>query len=87
VCGRPPRDLLPVEAHGAVPRRDDPEDRLQRRRLPGRVATEQADELPLADDEVDSLEDVDLAVEGIDGLELEERRSRVHFVDAAFVPR
>ena len=57
--------------------------------LPGRVAAEQADELALADDEVDALEDVDLAVVGVDGLQLEQRRrgSDGHFVAAAFVPR
>src|SRR6185312_1510152 len=71
----------------AVPRRHDPEDRLQRRRFAGGVAAQQADELPRADGEVDALEDVDLAVVGVDGLELEQRRDLVHFVAAAFVPR
>ena len=35
----------------------------------------------------DALEDVDLAVVGVDGLELEQRRDGAHFVAAAFVPR
>ena len=65
-----------VEPDDAGLRADDAEDRLQRRRLAGGVAAEQADELALADDEVDALEDVDLPVVGVDRLELEQRRMR-----------
>ena len=42
---------------------------------------------PSPDGEVHPLQDVDLAVVGVDGLELEQRRDGVHFVAAAFVPR
>ena len=40
--------VLAVEQHPSEPRADEPEDRLQRRRLARRVAAEQADELALA---------------------------------------
>ena len=56
-----------------VLRPHDPEDRLQRRRLPGRVAAEQRDELAGADLDLDVLEDVDQAVEGVDPGEPEQR--------------
>jgi len=42
-------DLLAVEQHPPRPGTDDPEHGLQGRRLPGRVAAQQADELARAD--------------------------------------
>ncbi len=72
MAGRACGHVVSVEANRATPRLDDPEDRLQRRRLPGRIAAEQADELAFADVQVEVLEDVDLAVVGIDGLELQQ---------------
>src|SRR5439155_24212382 len=62
-----------VEQDAPRSRADDPEDRLQRRRLPGRVAAEQADELALAHLDVHVLQDVDQSVVGVDPLELQQR--------------
>ena len=82
------RDVLTVEGDAARVRPDDPEDRLQRRRLPRGVAAEQRDELARADLELDVLEDVDQAVERVDPGELQEgRRGFRHFRSAALVPR
>src|SRR6185436_13875953 len=73
------------------PRTDQAEDRLERRRFPGGVAAQQADELALADDEVRVLEDVDLPVVRVDRLQLEQRGNlgsrRAHFRAAPPVPR
>ena len=70
VARRPRGDVLAVDAHGAVARPDDAEDRLQRRRLARRVAAEQADELARLDRDRQPLQDVDLAVVGVDRVEL-----------------
>ena len=70
VTSSPPSSTLPG------PRPDDPEDRLQRRRLPGRVAAEEAHELALAHLDVHVLEDVDQPVVGVDPLESEQRARR-----------
>ena len=78
------RDRARVRPH-------DPEDRLQRRRLPGRVASEQRDELARPDLDLDVLEDVDQAVVGVDPGETEQRLAArgllAHFRSAALVPR
>src|SRR5919201_2064443 len=66
-------DVLPVELHCAGARTNKSEDRLQRRRLARRVAAEQRDELALTHLEVDVLENVDLAVVGVDLAKAEER--------------
>ena len=68
VSSRHLRHVLACETNRASARTDDPEDRLQRRRLARRVAAEQADELALVDDEILVLEDVDLPVVGVDAL-------------------
>ena len=72
VRGREPRDVLAREPHDARARPDEPQDRLERRRLARRVPAEQADELALADLQVGVLEDVDLPVVGVHPVELEE---------------
>src|SRR6185312_15450010 len=60
----------------------------QRRRLPRRVAAEQADELARTHVQVEGLEDVDRPVVRVDGVELEQRLAGlVHFVFVALVPR
>jgi hypothetical protein len=88
---RPLGDVLAVELDQAVARADDPEDRLQRRRLPGGVAAEETDELARADLETRALEDVDLAVVRVDVGETEERwrpvRALAHFRATSPVPR
>src|SRR3954469_3542211 len=81
------RDVLAAEANRAVPRLHDPEDRLQRRRLAGRVSAEEADELAGADVKRQSLENVDLPVVRVDGGELQEISVLAHFVVAALAPR
>ena len=91
VARRPPRDILAGERDRARARADDPEHRLQRGGLPGRVAAEQADELARADRQVRVLEDVHLPVVGVDAREAEERLRPVgrvaHFRSVADVPR
>src|SRR5512133_3261173 len=95
IARRAGRDVLTSEAHGAVPRPHDPEHGLQGRRLAGGVATEQADELAAPHLEAQALENVDLPVERVHGLELQQGLGRrtvlvaagfAHFVVAAFVP-
>src|SRR6188472_3611405 len=96
VGGRHPRHVLAGEHHASCAWPHETEDRLERRRLPRRVTAEEADELPLAHDEMRVLEDVDLAVVRVDPLELEEgsgsgsvhgRRGAAHFRAIPPVPR
>src|SRR5581483_1617405 len=92
VARRPARHVLAAEDDAPRARPDDAEDRLQRRRLARRVAAEEADELAGPDLEPEVLEDVDRPVEGVDGVEPEQRpaavRRRVgHFVSAVRRPR
>ena len=83
--------VLAVERHRAGPWPHDPEDRLQRRRLPGRVPSEQAHELARADLQVRVLEDVHLAVVRVDRVEPQQRaravRRLAHFRSVADAPR
>src|SRR5437588_600981 len=78
VARRPRRHVLTVELDAPAARLDDAEDRLQRRRLPRRVPAEQAHELARAHLERDLLEDVDLAVVRVHGIELEQRAVLAH---------
>ena len=94
---RRPVTFSPSKLTVAGARLDEPEDGLQRRRLPGGVAAEDRDELTRPDLDLHVLEDVDQAVERVDPGELEQglgaavRGGLVHFVThlvvAAFVPR
>jgi hypothetical protein len=83
---RATRDVLARDGDGARPGADDPEHRLERRRLARGVAAQQAHELALADVEVDPLEDPDLAVVGGDSVE-REQHPRQPFVEAVPRPR
>jgi hypothetical protein len=88
--GRLPRHVFPAQHDRARSRRNDAEHRLQRRRLPGGVAAEQADELALPHLQVDVLEDVHLPVVRVDGLQPEERLGPAvggHLRSVADVPR
>src|SRR5207249_3633372 len=58
---------------GALPRAQDTGDRSQRRRLPGAVAADQRHDLALLHRERDALQRLDVAVVGVDLLDLEER--------------
>jgi hypothetical protein len=56
---------------------DEPGDRLQRRALADAVPAEQPDHLAAADLERDTVQDVALAVIGVDVLDLEQRVERI----------
>ena len=60
--GGQPVDPLALELDRSLAGPDDAQDRLHRRRLPGGVAAEEADDLALAHLEVDGLQDLDRAV-------------------------
>src|SRR5690348_3355219 len=66
-------DLLVAQADRAFGG-DEPHDRLHRRRAPGAVAPEQAHDLALAHVHVDAVQDVALAVVGLQTLQLEQHR-------------
>ena len=73
-CGgdasRSPRPSKRIEP---VARRREPGDRAQRRRLAGAVGADQRDALALLDGQRDALERLDVAVVGVDVVDLEER--------------
>src|SRR5581483_4326821 len=87
VARRPARHVLPAQPHRSAPRPHDAQDRLQRRRLARGVAAEQADELPLVDVDREALQDVDLAVVGVDRVELEQGLGGRHFFAISPRPR
>ena len=61
---------------GAGRRRHQPGERLQQRRFAGAVAAEQRDDLAFADVERGVMQDVALAIEGVDALEAQDLRGR-----------
>jgi hypothetical protein len=67
--GRQPRDLPAVEAYAALGGADEPHDGLERRALAHAVATQQPHDLPGSHLEGNPVEDVRLAVVGVDVLE------------------
>src|SRR5205807_1485360 len=89
VARRPRGHVLAVELDAPAARLDDAEDRLQRRRLAGRVSAEQADELARPHLERDLLEDADLAVVRVDVGEPKQRARAVlaHATSSASAPR
>src|SRR5207248_224020 len=87
VARRPRRDVLARELDPPPPRLHDAEDRLQRRRLPGRVPAEEADELARAHLERDPLQDADLAVVGVYLGEPEQRAVLAHAASSDSAPR
>ncbi len=64
-------DVLAHEAHGALPGVEEPGDGAQGRRLARAVAPDEGDDLPLLDGEGYAFEGVDLAVIGVDLVQLE----------------
>ena len=91
VARRAVGDLLAVEGDRAGARTHDAEDGLECRRLSRRVPAEQADELTLPHLQVRVVEDVHLAVVGVDPLEAQEWpgsvRDLAHFRSVAEAPR
>src|SRR5881394_188919 len=80
VAGRARGHVLAAELDRSPAWRDDPEDRLQRGGLSGRVSAEQTDELALPHLERDALQDVDLAVVGVDSLQLQQHQAASPFL-------
>jgi len=72
--GRPVGRRLAEDAHHALARVGKSYEAAQRRRLAGSIATEERDEFALGHAEADAVEDMALAVEAVDGLDVE----RVH---------
>ena len=72
-CGGVSRDLLALEADRALARRGQPGDRAQRGRLAGAVGADQRHDLALLHRQRDALERLDVAVVGVDVLDLEQR--------------
>jgi hypothetical protein len=66
--GRPARRLLSEECDPSLARRCQPEQAAQRRRLAGAVAAEQRRDLAVGDIDADAVQDVALAVEGVQPL-------------------
>src|SRR5262249_41348729 len=81
----PAGHVLAAQQHPPGARPHDPEDRLQRGRLAGGVAAEQADQLAVADLQRHSLEDPHLGVVGRDVLEAQQRRARLRSRGGALV--
>ena len=71
-----PREILAGQQDAPALRGDDADDRLQQRRLARAVAAEQRDDLVLVHLERRSHDDVTLAVERVDALEVEQQRRR-----------
>src|SRR5437773_8930917 len=67
------REVAVAHPDGALPRAQDTGDRSQRRRLPGAVAADERYDLALAHRERGALQRLDVAVVGVDLLDLEER--------------
>src|SRR6185369_2379203 len=68
-------EIAACEQDAPALRRDDPEDGLQQRRLAGAVAPEQRHDLVLVNLEGGSHDDVALAVERADFIEVEDERA------------
>src|SRR5262249_53528048 len=73
---RPSDQLLAAEIDRAAALADDAHDRAERRRLAGAVAPEERHDLALADLERHTVEDVALAVPGVQPLDAEQRLRR-----------
>ena len=69
--GRPAGGGVAEDAHRAAARRGQPDQAAQGRGLAGAVAAEQRDDLALADFEADAVQDVALAVKGVQPFGLE----------------
>src|SRR6266511_3603371 len=83
IARAPLRNLLAGELHAAGTRSDEPEDRLQRRRLPRGVAPQQGHKLAVSYFQVEVFEDVDLAVVRVDPAQAKQS----HFFFARRSPR
>src|ERR1700704_5225330 len=66
-------EVAVAHAHGALPGTQDTCDRSQCRRLPGAVAPDEGDDLALFHLERDAFQGLDVAVVGVDVLDLEDR--------------
>jgi hypothetical protein len=74
--GRQPGQVAAPQNDAPRPRRNQSDDALERRRLAGAVASEETDDLTLADVEREVEEDVAIAVVGVDPEDLEKRHQR-----------
>ena len=78
----PARDVFAPQAHRPAAHRDQPEQRLQQRRLAGTVRADDADELAAVEREAAAVEDVHLRhVAGDDVVRLEQRTGPVVGLD------
>src|SRR4029077_17755523 len=75
LIGPEPRDILAAKLDGAL-RGNQAHDRLARRRPADAVAPEQADDLAVADVEVDAMQDVALAVISVQVSDFEHHAAR-----------
>src|SRR5260370_26643104 len=69
-------DRPTLKQHPPLARMDEPHDRLERRALANPVATEEADHLAYSDSERDPVENMALAVIGMDIVDFDQRRDR-----------
>src|SRR5262245_48318912 len=69
------REIVAAQAYAAARWAREPHDRAQRRRLARAVATDEADDVALANRKRDALQDVRLAVVRMNVLELEQRHA------------
>jgi hypothetical protein len=74
VLGRPACERRAAEEDPPRVRRDEPHDRVQRRRLPGPVRADQADDLALVEPQAEPADRGDAAVANLETLDLERRR-------------
>src|SRR5439155_8069420 len=70
--GGKPRDLVPLEEDPPAPHRREPQDALDRRRLPAAVPAQQADRLSRPDVEGQTPQDLGVAVERLDAVDHEQ---------------
>ena len=77
LCGGTPVMAWPFEQHRALARPHQAHDGLERRRLADAVAAEQADDLAGADLQRDAMQDVALAVIGVQALDPDQRLGAV----------
>ena len=71
--GRIAADRFAIEAHHVPLDRDEPEDRLQQRRLAGAVGADKRDDLAQADLEIDRMKRLEIAIAGDEGMSGEKR--------------